>query len=89
MGDYGRGDYFLDSGVTIKQEVIDFSSYNTSASVPIPSKRIADYHDLSFDLESSQSPSYQDINVIGKLDFGYLNFANNARVSRLNSMISL
>lgn len=66
MGDFHR-DYFLDPGVTIKQEVSDVNSYNTSASVPIPSKRIVDYHDLGFDLESSQSSSYQDINVIGDM----------------------
>lgn len=67
MGDFYRGDYFLESGVTIKQEISDANSYNTSASVPIPSKRIADYHDSTFDFESSQSSSFQDINVIGDL----------------------
>lgn len=70
MGDFHRGDYFLDPGVTIKQEVNDANSYNTSASVPIPSKRIVDYHDLGFDLESSQSSSYQDISVIGDMQTG-------------------
>lgn len=70
MGDFHRADYFLDPGVTIKQEVTDANSYNTSASVPIPSKRLTDYHDLSFDFESSQSPSFQDINVIGDLQSG-------------------
>lgn len=67
MGDFHRTDYFLEPGVTIKQEVTDANTYNTSASVPIPSKRIPDYHELSFDFESSQSSSYQDINVIGDL----------------------
>lgn len=70
MGDFHRGDYFLDTGITIKQEVTDANSYNTSASVPIPSKRIAEYHDLTFDFESSQSSSFQDLNVIGDLQTG-------------------
>lgn len=67
MGDFHRADYFLEPGVTIKQEVTDANTYNTSASVPIPSKRITDYHDLSFDFDTSQSSSFQGINVIGDL----------------------
>lgn len=68
MGDFHRGDYFLNT--TIKQEITDANSYNTSASVPIPSKRLTDYHDLTFDFESSQSSSFQELNVIGDLQEG-------------------
>lgn len=67
MGDYSRGDFFLDPGITIKQEVCDSNNYNTSASVPIPAKRLVDYHDMAFDFDSSQSPSYQDINLMSDM----------------------
>lgn len=67
MDNYTRADFYLDAGVTIKQEVIDGGNYNTSASVPIPSRRIMDYHDMQFDLETSQSPSYTDVNLLADI----------------------
>ncbi|XP_017787279.1 PREDICTED: protein CREBRF homolog [Nicrophorus vespilloides] len=59
-------DYYLDPGISVKQEPTTESSnsvVNISASVPIPVKRLDmnDYRDLSFDLDSSQSPNFQDI----------------------------
>lgn len=70
MGDYSHGNFFLDPGITIKQEVIDANNYNTTASMPIPARRIMDYHDLTFELDSSQSPSYQEVNLIGDMQTG-------------------
>lgn len=70
MGDYTHGNFFLDPGITIKQEVIDTNNYNTTANMPIPARRIMDYHDMAFDLESSQSPSYQEVNLIGNMQTG-------------------
>lgn len=64
MSDY-TGDFFLDPGISIKQEpIVENNSVNISASVPIPVRRpvdICDYRGLGFDLEASQSPSYQDL----------------------------
>lgn len=70
MSDYTHGNFFLDPGITIKQEVIDANNYNTTASVPIPARRIIDYHDMAFDLDSSQSPIYQEVNLIGDMQTG-------------------
>lgn len=62
MDNYTRN--FLDPSVTIKQEIIDTNNYNTSASVPIPARRIIDYSGMTFDLDQSQSPSYLDVPLV-------------------------
>lgn len=64
MDDFTRN-FFLDPGITIKEEPIrdDILLMNTSASVPIPNRRIAeipDYRDFTLDFDKSQSPLYQD-----------------------------
>lgn len=68
MSDFGR-DFFLNSGITIKQEPLnDTTMINTSASVPIPSKReVSDYRDFGIDLENSQSPLYADVGLTGQM----------------------
>ena len=69
MSDFTR-DFFLDPGITIKQEPItsDTTMINTSASVPIPSRRdISDYRDFGIDLENSQSPLYTDVGISGQI----------------------
>ncbi|KAJ8914191.1 hypothetical protein NQ315_015964 [Exocentrus adspersus] len=68
MSDFSR-DFFLDAGITIKQEPInDTTMINTSASVPIPSRREAgDYRDFGIDLENSQSPLFTDVGLTGQL----------------------
>lgn len=68
MSDFGR-DFFLNSGITIKQEPLnDTTMINTSASVPIPSKReVGDYRDFGIDLENSQSPLYADVGLTGQM----------------------
>ncbi|XP_044259233.1 protein CREBRF homolog isoform X1 [Tribolium madens] len=64
MSDFTRN-YFVDPGITIKEEPLreEPSIMNTSASVPIPSRRImeiSDYRDFGIDLDNSQSPLYPD-----------------------------
>ncbi|XP_068908840.1 protein CREBRF homolog [Tenebrio molitor] len=64
MSDFTRK-FFVDPEITIKEEPIreDLTIMNTSASVPIPTRRvmeISDYRDFGIDLENSQSPLYQD-----------------------------
>lgn len=68
MSDFSR-DFFIDTGITIKQEPLnDTTMINTSASVPIPSKREAsDYRDFGIDLENSQSPLYTDVGLTGQI----------------------
>ncbi|RZC37935.1 CREBRF -like [Asbolus verrucosus] len=63
MSDFTRS-FFVDPGITIKEEPLrEESIMNTSASVPIPTRRvmeISDYRDFGIDLDNSQSPLYQD-----------------------------
>lgn len=62
MGDFANS-FFLDQEILIKEEPLDGSGMNTSASVPIPPRRAVEltgYRDLTFDLDNSQSPLYQD-----------------------------
>ncbi|KAJ3665333.1 hypothetical protein Zmor_000833 [Zophobas morio] len=64
MSDFTRS-FFVDPGITIKEEPLreETSIMNTSASVPIPTRRImemSDYRDFGIDLDNSQSPLYQD-----------------------------
>ncbi|KAJ8954825.1 hypothetical protein NQ318_023382 [Aromia moschata] len=60
MSDFGD-DFFIDPGITIKQEPNSETITNTSASVPIPLRRdVSDYRDLGIDLENSQSPLYTE-----------------------------
>ncbi|KAJ8981262.1 hypothetical protein NQ317_014573 [Molorchus minor] len=67
MSDF-TGDFFLDPGITIKQETLSVDTMmNTSASVPIPLRRdISDYKDYGIDLENSQSPLYSDAGFTGQ-----------------------
>lgn len=63
------GDFYFDPNVVIKQEplTVETNTLNISASVPIPVKRqvdVTDYRDITFDLETSQSPSYNDVSLI-------------------------
>ncbi|CAG9832726.1 unnamed protein product [Diabrotica balteata] len=65
MSDFGK-DFFLDPGITIKEEPLynDNTTMNMSASVPIPSRRDAgDYRDFGLDFENSQSPLYSDVGL--------------------------
>lgn len=65
MTDYSS-EFFLDPGVTVKQEpdASNGTNLNSTASVPIPSRRIDIFglRDFGVDLESSTSP-YQDMNL--------------------------
>ncbi|XP_056637656.1 protein CREBRF homolog isoform X6 [Diorhabda sublineata] len=65
MSDFSK-DFFIDPGITIKQEpqFNDNTTINMSASVPIPSRRdINDYRDFNPDFENSQSPLYSDVGL--------------------------
>ncbi|CAG9857992.1 unnamed protein product [Phyllotreta striolata] len=67
MGDFGK-DFFLDPGITIKQEPDNNLQQsnninNTSASVPIPRRDANNYRDFAFDFDNSQSPLYCDIGL--------------------------
>ncbi|KAF5284472.1 hypothetical protein FQR65_LT13530 [Abscondita terminalis] len=65
MTDYS-GEFFLDPGITVKQEPesTDVTSVNTSASVPIPTRRtdIFNLRDLGIEFEP-----YQDHNLSGQI----------------------
>lgn len=71
MSDF-TGDFFFDPNIIIKQEplTLENNTLNMSASVPIPVKRpidITDYRDVTFDLETSQSPLYNEIGLMDHL----------------------
>ncbi|XP_023017905.1 repressed by TOR [Leptinotarsa decemlineata] len=69
MGDFGK-DFFLDPGISIKQEplVNDSTVMNMSASVPIPPRRdLNDYRSFDIDFENSQSPLYTDIGFTAQI----------------------
>lgn len=69
MSDFSK-DFFIDPGITIKQEpqFNDNATINMSASVPIPSRRdINDYRDFNPDFENSQSPLYSDVGLNAQL----------------------
>lgn len=80
MTDY-TGEFFLDPGITVKQEpeTPDSGNINASASVPIPMRRMNVYEvrDYGADLESSLSP-YQDVNFSAQLcSDSHLSFGSN------------
>ncbi|CAH1119004.1 unnamed protein product [Phaedon cochleariae] len=68
MGEFGK-DFFLDPGISIKQEPVNESSImNMSASVPIPSRRdLTDYRDFGIDFDNSQSPLYADLGFTAQI----------------------
>lgn len=63
MDEFGRR-FFVDPAIIIKEEPLrdETNIMNTSASVPIPSRRMemSDYRDFGIDLDNSQSPLYND-----------------------------
>ncbi|KAF5295290.1 hypothetical protein FQA39_LY13155 [Lamprigera yunnana] len=81
MTDYS-GEFFFDPGIIVKQEpeTTDISA-NTTASVPIPTRRsdIFSLCDLGIEFESSSSP-YQEYNFPGQI------FTNNTFASADNTM---
>ncbi|CAH1112971.1 unnamed protein product [Psylliodes chrysocephalus] len=80
MSDFGK-DFFLDPGITIKQEPLnnDNSTINMSASVPIPPRRdLNDYRDFGLDFENSQSPLYSDVGLNSQIQTHQSIFDNNS-----------
>lgn len=80
MTDYS-GEFFLDPGITVKQEPesTDVTNVNTSASVPIPIRRtdIFNLRDLGIEFEPSTSP-YQDHNSSGQIQMeNHFSFGGN------------
>lgn len=86
-------DFFVDPGITIKQEpILSDTMINTSASVPIPLRRdVPDYRDLGIDMENSQSPLYADVGFTGQLHnsdvYGSNNYWGNNRLINTDEML--
>lgn len=60
-----NGDFFIDPGIMIKQE--PYVQENITNAVPIPARRALDMseiRDYSIDLDSSNSPSMQEMNSV-------------------------
>ncbi|GLV31758.1 Repressed by TOR [Carabus blaptoides fortunei] len=80
-----NGDFFIDPGITVKQEPfpLDTNTIITSASMPIPVRRGGGGSDMShlrefgIELESSDSPSMQDsVNSMGGMQTGQDLYSN-------------